>query len=242
MSQASTDRAANEAKRRKVELRIITGDAMQGIAHAMSEAKLLADKAGGIPILCTIMALLHELPSRSPGFDLLHFFASLRDAAVVVGREPVEPSNWEPDVILSGNFDADLFARFANDVLLGRYAQCDPESRDMKLKVVAKNKVSGHRGLILEALVKAFYNADLLYELNEWFTWFSEQSILRALHLCFEQSHSVNSYGPSPSYSIRNLWRLYGLQAEAKKTPSLTHGMPGSHLWYEAIRKDLIRP
>jgi hypothetical protein len=234
----STERAKQEAARRPINLVTLTGDATQKIDSAMREARSLSTKAGGIPILVTIMAVLHELPTRSPGFDLLEFFASLRDADVLIGREPVEPSNWSQPIILSGNFDARLFARFTNDVLLGRFAQLHPPTADMRVKVLAANKVRGHRGLILEALVKAFYRTDLLYELNECVTWFSEEGISRQLHCCFDDTHYTNTYGGSPSLSMSRFWRLYGLRAEANETYQ-RQAMPGSHLWYEAISKTL---
>ncbi|SRR6266852_1736454 len=107
----------------------------------------------------------------------------------------------------------------------------------MQVKIISDNKVKGNRSVVLETLVKAFYHTDLLYELEEWSTWFSEEKISKDLHCCFDSTHHVNVEG-RPSLSISRFWRLYGLQAERADTHE-SLGMPASHLWYEAIRNDL---
>ncbi len=128
----STGLARAEAKRRGIELVVLTGDANQKIAEAMEAAKRLAADAQGIPILTTIMATLHELPSRSHGFDLLEFFAALRETALLIGREPVEPANWSEEILLSGNFESNTFVKLANEVVVGTYAHW--QQRRCKLK------------------------------------------------------------------------------------------------------------
>lgn len=239
-SDRSTERARLEASRRGVDLKILTGDAMQKLPDAMAAAKSVARPAGEAPVLVTMMAILHELPSRSPSFDLLRFLALLGDASVIIGREPVEPSNWTEQVILSGAFDAAKFATVSNDVVLGRYLQLHRSASGVGVvERVADHTVRGHRGLVLETLVKAFYAEDLEYELGECFTGLQEEIILRYLKLCFRDSHWTSCH-PVTSDSISRYWQKYALRVEAVDS-GRPLGKPASHLWYEVIRLDLIR-
>jgi hypothetical protein len=242
-SERSVELATQEARRRGVFVETLTGDAMQKVNEAMRAAVSLSQKAKGIPVLVTIMALLHELPTRSPGFDLLDFFAALNKADILIGREPIEPPNWQEQVILSGDFDADLFVRFVNDIVVGRYQRLRSGSEKVSALRVAPHAVRAPRGVILEALVKVLYVPDLLYELNEWFTWFKPEQLIGAVRTCFGTTHHVD-WEPITSQSIRKLWRCHALSAwkvHATEGAPAPLPIPASHLWYQATRNDLTR-
>lgn len=230
--------AEHRASRLKFNLIPITGDAVQKLGKAMEEAKRLSDESQGLPILVTIMALLHELPTRSRGFNLSRFFAEVGDAHVLIGREPVEPSNWSQHVFLSGEFDAKKFSRFANDIVIGRQMPTPGGANEQRVDVIAQHKVRGPRGVILETIVKALYAHDLLYELNEWFTWFKLEEIASALGNCFEATHHRPLIWNVPSTSLTRAWDRYRLVAEnADLGVPIPLAAPATHLWYKVSRK-----
>jgi hypothetical protein len=238
------DEAVRTAEARAASLGLklvtLTGDAMQKVNMAMAQARQISDRLDKAPIVVTIMALLHELPSRSPGFDLTTFFSSLRGASVVLGREPIAPSNWTERVILGGNFTGERFAALANRVVAGMSARLRPH-RDpgpLTVNALTVNTVMGPGALIMETLVKSFYAADILYELDECVTSFTEQDILSALQNSFTDSYSVTS-SLATSHSILRFWRRYALTVKDPKD-SRPLGAPSSHLWYEAVHRTTV--
>ena len=64
--------AAERARKKSPPLKVITGDATQQLDAALRAAKELVPAADTLIVLC--FGVLHELPTRSPGFDFDHFF------------------------------------------------------------------------------------------------------------------------------------------------------------------------
>lgn len=234
----STESARAQGAKRNVSVSILTGDAMQKLKEAMETARRMAAELADAPIIVTMMAILHELPTRSPNFDYLDFFTQLASAAVIIGREPVEPGNWSTEVLLSGNFSAQKFAHLASIVTSKVLKPEDLGYGSRRVAPVSSACVRGHRALVLETLVKALYPNDILYELQERFTTIREDKLLRTLGVCFGSTHHVSSE-PLTSISISSSWRRFGLTASACDDHRPL-GKPASHIWYEVIQKQLL--
>lgn len=234
-SHLSTNDARQEAQKRELSVDIITGDAMQKLPDAMTSARQMSAKLSNAPIIVTMMAILHELPTRSPSFNFIEFFAKLGDAAVIIGREPIDPTNWTTEVLLDGAFNAKKFVSLAS-VVASNLQRLPGDGRSLgRVTEVAKGRIKGHRGLVLETLVKALYAEDILYEMQERFTTIRIEELLRYLEMCFESTH--NTYSDTfTSSSISSSWRSFDLKVRASDDGRLL-AMPGSHAWYEVVRK-----
>lgn len=235
----STDDARQEAQKRKLSVDIITGDAMQKLPDAMASARQMSAELGHAPIIVTMMAILHELPtrSRSGNFNFIDFFAQLSDAAVIIGREPIDPMNWTTEVLLDGAFSAKKFVSLAS-VVVSKLQTLPGDGRSLGwVTEVAKGRIKGHRGLVLETLVKALYAEDILYEMQERFTTIRVDELLRCLETCFGFTHHIGS-DILTSSSIASSWRRFDLKVRASDDSRLL-AKPASHVWYEVIRNQI---
>lgn len=229
----STQDARQKALEAGVQIETFTGDLLQKLDDAMEWA--IERKAEtGAPVVVTAHAVLHELETRSSvSFSPRRFFARLHMADVVIGREPIEPSNWPDTVLLSGKFDADLFVQLAG---LIRQRVKGFDRPDFTCDRVNSNTVETQRTLGMETLTKAFYSEDFLYEMEEWTTSLTSNQILSALNQCLKDKHSVG-HELLTSHSVNDFWECYGLEARSSK--EVTVGKPLSHVRYWAFRKNL---
>lgn len=227
-SDRSSRDAVHKAKEAGFEIEAFTGDLMQKIDDALDWAIRQRDQDKAKAIVITAHAVLHELEDRSTRFTLRRYFAKLGDADIIIGREPVEPTEWDETVLLSGNFDAELFGDLARLIKLHIKTFQQPR---FTLDRVNEHTVELHRALALETLTKAFYSEDFLYELEECVTTLLPSKVVGDLTLCLDRSHSIG-HERMTSVSMDGFWDNLGLTAMSQNGARL--GKPLSHLRYWA--------
>ncbi len=227
----SVKRAEAKASANGYSFATFTGDLMEKIDDAMEYAEKRRKDGRIQHIVVTAHAVIHELYTRSPKFDLHSYFSKLRAADVVVGREPIAPYNWPELVILSGAFSADKYLRLAEIVR-------DKVIRDDSLLLIVVNdkSVKIQRSLCMETLTKAFYSSDIMYELGEYTTRINPDDLLGAMSVCLLETHEINSEMQT-SESISRYWSQFALQVMTPERRLLDK--PISHLSYFALKKGL---
>ncbi len=235
----SIERASKIIQDEKLSVEILPGDIIDNLPIAIRKGKSRIENGEARLIIVTIHAVLHELPTRSSrGFELSDIFSKINDSAVIIGREPIEPNNWEEIIELSGDFDSGHFLRFLNFVKLHHIKRELLERPEYLSKEISKKTISGHRALIMEAISKIFYSEDFPYEIQECVTSFTKNEIIESLYKCLDEKYYITT-NDLISKSNSEYWYKYGFKAKGK----LSHkeqGHPISHFWYIAIHPDWV--
>lgn len=121
-----SDSGAQRARERAIELSklgkelvVIQGDAMERLNDALESLEKWLARGEISGLVCSAQAVLHELPRRSPTFDLSVFLGKLfRDerwnARAFYSREPGRPEGWTENVrIAIPGVKGGILARFA---------------------------------------------------------------------------------------------------------------------------------
>ncbi len=105
-------------------LKVFQGDAAQRLPDAMAYLKSLKQTVEIDGLVVSAQAVLHELPSRSPGFDMLSYLGTMFkdfDINLLFAREPISSQSWPKRVRLKiGNASSETlhsFARLLRDTL-----------------------------------------------------------------------------------------------------------------------------
>lgn len=172
------DFAAKCARDRAAQLRqidkylyVLQGDAAQRLDDALSKLQELKNKHDIQVLVLSAQAVLHELPRRSPDFDMAVFLGrcfSIFEKNAFYSREPISPERWPDFVELSIpsviGTRLKVFSCLINDKL---------KISDRKPVAVGSNYVYMENTLALEVLHKLLRCRsvrDFTYELNEQLT------------------------------------------------------------------------
>ena len=145
-------------------LMIVTGDAYQQL-EICKDQLLEWRKAGVIDgLVVSLQAVLHELPTRSPDFDLNHFIGELTwdwDPFILFSRDPCEPPDWPNIVeIHVPTVEGTVLEALANEIRV-RLNMGGPVLRS------GPDYVSMPRALAVETLTKIFYLEGYHREIKE---------------------------------------------------------------------------
>lgn len=167
---AATD-IAQEQKRELQKLGktlvIITGDAYHQL-DLCKDQFIEWRKSGAIEgMVVSLQAVLHELPKRSPNFDLNHFVGELTwdwDPFLLFSREPCEPSGWPDNVeIHVPTIESSILESLANEIRVTLQL-------DGPVLRAGPDYVSMPQALAAETLMKIFYLEDYNHEIEEQVT------------------------------------------------------------------------
>lgn len=207
--------ATDIAEERKQELQnlgktliIVTGDAFQQLERCKDQL-LQWRKADVIDgTIVSMQAVLHELPTRSPGFDLNHFIGEITwdwDPFILYAREPCEPSEWPQDVeIQVPNVTSTTLEALANEIRV----RVQPEGHVLR---AGPDFVSMPRALAVETLTKIFYLEDYHHEIQEQVTSFNPSDFIAILEKYLGQNSTTLTRLTSESFTQR--WRELGVSA-----------------------------
>jgi hypothetical protein len=154
-------------------------------------------------LVCSAQAILHELPSRSPGFHLAEFLSKVLSdwpRAIFICREPCAPTGWPSRVELSiPQLPPKLLAALAQVV-----------KRDLRFNGAIRlvgSFVEMPAALAVETLVKAFYPRNLGHELGECITGIKPSTLALELESQLGRSTVTRQYLNSEGFE-RNYRRL----------------------------------
>jgi hypothetical protein len=191
MSDSAVRRAAviaNELAKQSKTLTILQGDATARLDDGL---KTLEDwcAAGNISgLVCSAQGVLHELPWRSPRYDLVTFLGKLFrgkgwKTGLFYSREPCTPTGWSDEVrIRIPTLEAEQLARTA------KYVR-DRLRMSGKPEVLASNWVQLPAMLAVETLHKLLRGGSISrieYELGEQLTGFDALAVKRHLQSYIE--------------------------------------------------------
>lgn len=190
---------------------VVVGDAFQQIEECRREYLEVLRTEGKISgLVASVQSLLHELPYRSPGFDLDPFLGHICwdwEPLVLISREPCAPSDWPERVKLRvPGLTSKELQSVANDIAAylkfpSKAAQSGP------------NAVALSAGLAVETLMKLFYIEDYLHEIQEQTTSINPQELVAAIE-AHTGSDSVDQQRFT-SASFRKLYRQHAIQVTA---------------------------
>lgn len=165
---------------RGMRLRVFQGDATQRLEDVLSYARSLREECGITGIVLSAQAVLHELPRRSPEFDMLTFLGRVFkgfDDCLLYAREPIDPLSWPDEVRLSvGDTDSDRLAALAT--LIQNYLRFP----DTSVAALAGGQILAPRDLaveLLHKLLRSKSSSEFNYEMGERLTTINAQSFQR---------------------------------------------------------------
>jgi hypothetical protein len=168
---------------------VVQGDATQKLEEVRSTLTRFRDhnECSGLALIC--LGVLHELPTRSPNFDLNHFFSRLLGVMknkLVFISEPCSPQNWPDRVQLKiGNVSEDDLAVFAE------YVRNTLFKNDEVIRPLVDGFASMERDVAAETLFKLIRMDSmerLRLEMQERLTSFKEDECRRILDDCSDLS------------------------------------------------------
>lgn len=232
----ATDIAKSEFQQSRISgqkhLRIIPGDAMQRITQCKDELLDWELKGNINGLICSIQAVLHELPTRSLGFNLGHFLGEIIwewDPFFLYCREPCFPDGWPPHVQLSiPGVSSQKLEVLANDIKFrlkfeGGVLRIGPEFVELPSE------------LAVELLHKYYYIEDYLHEIEEKLTTFRSYDMVRIIESIL--GPNTVSQKKLNSSSFESLYKQHGIVARTKEGMSLP--MPLTFLWLSAERNSM---
>lgn len=212
------------------ELVIVTGDVMQQLRRCIDQFLDWQDSGQINGLVVSAQAVLHELPSRSPGFDLSHFMGEVCwewDPFLFYSREPSPPADWPDRVeIHVPGMSSPLLEALAKDIqatlgITGLVLRSGP------------SWVALPADLAIETLTKIFYLDDYWYEMEEQVTSI-DPMILRAVienHL----GENTTALTRLTSESFKQNYRELGIQARTPLVGEKLY-MPETFAWIIAER------
>jgi hypothetical protein len=217
------------------ELVIVTGDAMQQLKYCKDEFLDWRDAKKIDGLIVSAQAVLHELPSRSPGFDLNHFIGEITwdwDPFLFYSREPCAPVDWPKRVeIHVPGLDSELLEALAKDVQ-------STSRMEGALMRSGPQWVSLPSDLAIEAITKIFYLEDYSYEVGEQVTSIDPDTLRAILeHNIGENSTTLTRLA---SESFKEKYREIGIQARRPPRGERLY-MPETFAWIVAERTSASR-
>lgn len=214
---AVTDTAADLVKQFKTinkTLVYVPGDATQQIGYCRDILETWHTKDVIDTMICSVQAVFHELPRRSPNFHLESFLTAALAGwrrSILVCREPCQPAGWPKIVQLAVPGVANnVLAELAKDI-------CRHLEFKGDVYAVGQGFVEMPNTLAIETLFKVFYLEDYAHEIEEKVTTIDPFCLIRAIEDQLGQ-HSV-SYQLLDSTSFEKHYREFDVQARE----------PGSH-------------
>jgi len=165
------------------ELLFEIGDATQKIASCGKRLRTWRKRDLIDGVICSAQAVLHELPYRSPNYEINHLLPEIFwdfVPCLFYSREPCRPAGW-PDKVkieIPGLGSPSLEA-LANDVAAYR-------RMSGLAKRAGPNAVIMPADLAVETLFKWFHNKDYRHEIQEQLTWTSPEDYAQIVRNCLE--------------------------------------------------------
>lgn len=226
---ARSDFYESSLKNKKV-LEIVTGDATQKIEEC--KKKLIGWRNDGYidGLVCSIQAVLHELPYRSPKFELNHFIGEIVwdwDPFLMYCREPCCPIGL-PEIVklYIPDFNSEDLEVFANDIKVRL-------SFDGDVRRSGKNHITLPGDLCIEVLHKYFYPEDYLYEIQEKLTTYKPEDLIRVIESQINIKNVVSRISLN-SKSFEQLFR--DLKIEITDLKGVYIPMPASFIGLIAVK------
>jgi formylglycine-generating enzyme required for sulfatase activity len=178
--------AAEWAQRKSLEvqndlgktLHVITGDATQKVNTCKQRLLDWQRQFRITGLIASAQAVLHELPTRSPNFSLVHFLGEVLwkwEPCLFYTREPCRPREWPENVRLAvSGLSSELLERLATYV--GRFLRIDG-----KVHRAGPHEVLLSSTLAVELLHKLFYIEDFSHEIEERLTSIDPEEIVDVL-------------------------------------------------------------
>ncbi len=146
---------------------VVTGDATQRLQHCKTQFLAWRESQQIRGLIVSAQAILHELPSRSPGFDLDHFLGEIIwdwDPFLLYTREPSTATDWPDRVeIHVPALRSSILEALANDIKVS-----------LKMNGVVRRSgpdyVALPADLAVETVTKIFYLEDYQHEIEEQVT------------------------------------------------------------------------
>jgi hypothetical protein len=195
------------------DLVLITGDATQQLGRCKDQLLSWHDagRIGGV--IVSAQAVLHELPTRSPGFDLGHFIGEVCwqwDPFLFFSREPCSPVDWPEEVeIHVPGICSTILEALATEIqsvlrITGVVRRSGPEW------------VSMSRDLAVETVTKVFYLEDYQHEIQERVTSLDPNKLRTLLENLLGENSTTMVRKASESFVQR--YRELGIQARKRLT------------------------
>lgn len=224
-----------QEKRRKLrklgkELVIVTGDVMQQLKRCKDQFLDWQDSQKINGLIVSAQAVLHEFPSRSPGFDLNHFIGEITwrwNPFLFYSREPCAPVDWPERVeIHVPGLSSELLEALAKDI----QATLRMEGRVMRS---GPHWVSLPANLAIEAITKIFYLHDYSHEVEERVTSIDPDTLRAILENYLGENCTTMIRLTSESF--KQNYREMGIQARRPPKGERLY-MPETLAWIVAER------
>ncbi len=213
-------------------MEIVPGDAMQMSPFVRQKVEDLRANRAIRSVAVTIHAMLHELPSRSPGYEpqrLVHNLLYDMDSAFVFIREPTAASDWPTLVQLKvAGLAAERLCRLAATV--SEHCRVDTNVQPE----VISGRVRMTNAQAIETLFKLFYIQDFRYEMGETITSFIPHEFSGMLEQALPGARVDLNYVESGSFKKK--YRDYGVQTFDDKSGK-ENAHPNCFCVLEALRK-----
>ena len=234
-----SDLASDNAKKRIDRLKekgkklyVLTGDAGQKLDIAISKLEELKETENIQGLILSTQAVLHELPRRSPGFNLPLFLGkcfSVYDFNAFYAREPIAPENW-PDLVelLIPGIEGKRLAAFSS--LINEKLSIS----EKKPIAVGKNHVSMDNKLALEVLHKLLRSNSIQafkHELEEQLTWIDPYMIKKII----EKDLGIGSARVEAfiTEGFEDAWNRYNVKVRTPEGDNLS--IPNTHARIKAF-------
>ena len=201
-------------------LEVIIGDVSQQISECRKRLERWRSQGLIDGLVTSAQAVLHELPLRSPGFDIDNVLGEMFwdwAPCLFYCREPCHPEGWPEQVKLSVGappIARDLLEDFAKQIqaylgIQGRVHRAGP--RHITLPAV----------LAVETLTKLFYLEDYKHEIGEQATWWrADKLTLKVQDVLGPDSIVKHETLATDSFEKRYKdFRIEARDAEGKKLP-----------------------
>lgn len=156
-------------------LEIICGDATQKLPRVVAKLQDWRTNSGLSTVIISAQAVLHELPLRSPGFNLDHFLGELFGewpTCLFFSRETCPPKNWPDYVRLRAkDFTSEDLETIA--IHIQKYLSLAGSVQRHGTRFVRMPKA-----VAIEVLTKIFYAPDFPREMQEKVTTFSVDELV----------------------------------------------------------------
>ena len=207
---ALTERLSNlrkTYKERQKCLEYVPGDASQQIDYCNSILKSWMDKGYIDIVICSAQAVFHELPFRSPSYNVNAFLHKILygwKRCIFATREPCKPVGWPSRIgIKLNNISKDSLFNIASDIKNSLSFKC-------KIHLIG-DYVEMSASLAIETLFKLFYIDSYRHEIQEKVTHLKADEFILSIETILGNNTVTSSYLNSEGFE--NRYRQYGVTA-----------------------------
>lgn len=191
----------------------IPGDAYQQSEYCRRLIEKLYNDGEIENVICSVQAVFHELPFRSPNFNLRHFLSTVLggwNRCILLCREPCMPVDWPEKVEISiTDISGKILCALAKDINKSLVFN------EKEICEVGKY-VQMSSPLAVETLFKIFYLKDYQHEIEEKVTVVDPNELILAIENQLGQGSVTKSYINSESFE--RYYREMGIKARNPKT------------------------